>query len=772
VVTETQDAGKFLFEGWAWWPVAAAAVAVAAVVTVLANRRVWAVSGGRGILCAALKLVGFVLLGLCLLEPVWMQRKPRKGENYVAVLVDQGRSWSVRTRDGGSGGEKLRSLLDGAGNTPDNWLATLGETFGVETFGFSETLERLDGLEELPLDGEASALGRALRSVVQRFRARPLAAVLVFTDGNATDLVGDFVGRPDMPPIYPVVLDGQKPAADVALGEITVEETPFEDAPVVLGVEIVASGGWDKEVTLKVTSASGGEVARETVRFASGRNHHMAHLRFRPERLGTSFYKVEIDGGDGGATPENDSRHIRVNRGGRDFRVLYVAGRPNWEYKFLNRALAEDDEISLVALLRVAKREPKFEWRGRGGKANPLFQAFGDAEAAEYDRPVLVRLNTTDSEELSDGFPDDAESLFAYDALILDDVEAAFFSLDQQALIREFVTKRGGGFLMLGGQESFGGGGYGDTPIADVLPVYPDTKKAGKTSGKHRFDLTREGLLEPWLRLRDTEKAEKQRLKKITLFRTMNRVGRAKPGATVLAVSGKETVLAAQRFGRGRSAALTVGDYWRWAMKAPGQRPQMEKAWRQMVRWLLASVPERVAVEIEPTPEDGSGMIRLNVTVADSDYAVTTEADVAMTVVSPDGSETSLAPGVSGVGDSRFEVTFRAVSPGGYRVRAEVKNYDGEVVGKTEAGWVHDPVAEEFAQLGTNLPLLKSLAEKTGGKVLGEDDLAGFEENFPAGGIPVFDMVGISLWHVPVVFLLAVFCFVLEWALRRGKGFA
>ena len=111
-------------------------------------------------------------------------------------------------------------------------------------------------------------------------------------------------------------------------------------------------------------------------------------------RPGISFYTVGLRAVIGEeeeppeeVTDENNQRLVAVDRGMGPYRVLYVSGRPNWEYKFLRRALSEDAEVELVALIRIAKREPKFEWRGRVGESgNPLFPgirqglARGDAE--------------------------------------------------------------------------------------------------------------------------------------------------------------------------------------------------------------------------------------------------------------------------------------------------------------------------------------------------------------------------------------------------------
>src|SRR5258705_495795 len=77
-------------------------------------------------------------------------------------------------------------------------------------------------------------------------------------------------------------------------------------------------------------------------------------------------------------------------------------------------------------------------------------------------------------------WPITPEELFAYHAVILDDLEAEFFTRDQMALLQKFVSERGGGLLMLGGAESFQQGNYERTAIGDMLPVYlnhiPDSK--------------------------------------------------------------------------------------------------------------------------------------------------------------------------------------------------------------------------------------------------------------------------------------------------------
>ena len=112
----------------------------------------------------------------------------------------------------------------------------------------------------------------------------------------------------------------------------------------------------------------------------------------------------------------------------------------------------------------------------RTQSTSPLFDGFDhpDAETAERsDQPVLIRLGKKlDGVELRDGFPKTADELYRYHAIMLDDLEAGFFTPDQLALLRNFVSQRGGGLLMLGGPDSFASGKYDRTPVGELLPVY------------------------------------------------------------------------------------------------------------------------------------------------------------------------------------------------------------------------------------------------------------------------------------------------------------
>src|SRR6185369_13473927 len=111
----------------------------------------------------------------------------------------------------------------------------------------------------------------------------------------------------------------------------------------------------------------------------------------------------------------------------------------------------------------------------------------------------------------------------------------------------------------------------------EMLPVYLDRATAEANGEKLHLKLTREGWLQPWIRVRANEREEEQRIAGMPEFRSLNPVEAIKPGASVLAevetAGGRaRPALAVQSFGRGRSAALLLGDLWRWDLRRADEK--------------------------------------------------------------------------------------------------------------------------------------------------------------------------------------------------------
>ncbi len=804
----TVELGRLIF-GAPQWLVPTAILAGAVALVVIWNYVRGRTIGAVGWVAGGLKFTAVGLIAFCLLEPMRSGERPRPQANVMPILVDNSQSMTLAPQPGGTTrGERLSGLVA----AESSWRTRLDQDFDVRRYAFDARLRSIDSFDTLAFDGSRSSMAGSLRSLAERFADRPVGGALLFSDGNLTDASdGEFDWSELGFPVYPIVFGDETNLQDLRVGEVSVRQTDFESAPLTLSVALEATGLQGETATVQLHDLTTDRMVEEqTATLGTSDESAPLRFRFRPEKSGIGFFSVatflerereQFDEGESKveATLANNSRLIAVDRASGPYRVLYIAGRPNWEFKFLRRSLQEDAEVQLVGLLRIAKEEPKFSFRDRGvSSTNPLFAGLGedDEEGAEtYDEPVILRLGVQESEELSGGFPGTTEELFAYHGLILDDLEPSFFTQDQMLLLRRFVAARGGGLLMLGGQESFAGKRFDDTPLGELAPVYAPRSTEAHPSGEYRLDLSREGMLQPWVRLRETESGERERLRGMPAFRSVNALGSLKPGASLLAtVRGPDdrdlVALAAQRFGRGRTAAMPLTDLWRWPMRrdaassTPGSaddssspagassdrtRQDPSQAWRQLVHWLVNEVPRRAEVQVQ-SPHDPGRPVKIVATARDEAYLPLDNAQVQFEITPLGGEPFTLTAEPDGDQPGVYAATYWAKDIGCYRVDAKVKAADGSDVGTDSSGWASDPAAMEFQKLPIDRDLLESIAEQTGGEVISAGQLDAFVADLPNRKVPVTETWIFPVWHRTWVMLAAMLCLCGEWGLRRWRG--
>lgn len=752
-----------------------------------------------------LKIVALGVLAVCLIEPVWSGVQAKPHSNHFIVLADNSQSLNVRhahDKDASKLAEQFKLLVDA--KQSQHWTERLAQDFSLHQAAFDRRLKPLPDFKSLAYDGEQSALKSAWASLKQRFQGQPVGGVLLLSDGNPTDVtLADLDAQAaewkSLGPCYPVVVDESAARPDVAVTSVSVSETSFEDAPVTVTCDVRASGlkqPADYSVACQLIGAGGSVLEDQTQPLSDG-EHAVFRFQVKPTGAGLSFYAIEavLVGAKDGVTPPdevtlaNNRRLVLVNRGAAKHRVLYVSGRPNWEFKFLRRAVEDDPQIDLVGMIRIAKREAKFDFRGRDGQSsNALFRGFkkdSDEETERFDEAVIVRLNTKTPDEFRAGFPKEAKELFGFEAIVMDDIEASFFTHDQLALIGRFVSERGGGLLMLGGADSFGHGGYERSPVADALPVYLDRAKPPPEDSVLRLTLTREGWLQTWTRLRSTEADEQERLNQVASFKAMNSVRGIKPGASVLATvtDGSGThwpALVTQQYGRGHVGSLLIGDMWRSQIKATEEtRGDLAKAWRQTVRWLISDVTQRLQVTTEPAPEFAADAVRIRVKAVDADYRPLDNARVKVKCSGPflasaeeAAEQTEMTLTAEAIADEPgvYATLFVPRGVGDWKLAIEATDGEGEELPATEAGWVHDPLTSEFQSIGTNRAFLEKLAAVTGGRVIRASEVDSFVSDLRHQPMPVTEAWTMPLWDRPIVFFCVLACLLGEWALRRMAG--
>ncbi len=737
---------------------------------------------GKRIAAIGLKLLGLALLALCLLELTWIQSIPKAGKNIVAIVADNSRSLSVKESPSeNSRAEQLRELLHSDNPSTSTFVDHIESQFQVRRFALDSKLTPLASFGELDQAGPASRLNSGLSDLANRYDGQPLSAVVILTDGNHTDAAID-LSSASLPPVFVVHPGGGMPSKDLAIGTVLITESAFEDSPITVEVHLTSRGYPQATASLYRQGEATEPVASQLVRF-EGESSKKVRFTFRPTQLGVSFYRIEVatDAPETEATLANNERIIAVEQNTGPHRILYLSGRPNWDFKFFRRALHQDQSFKLSALQRIAKREPKFQWRGRSGEeSNPLFRGFDREDETEgYDEPVLVRLVVQD-DELANGFPTYAEGLYPYKAVVIDDLEADFFTPDQQELLETFVAKRGGSVLFLGGSESFADGGYDDSLFTDLLPVYLGAGSAPVAADHQlRMGLTREGMLEFWLRLRQLEAQEKARLRNMASFTSVSQVRATKPGASLYAtVQNAETgatipAIAVQRFGAGKVAACMIGDMWRWGFLEPNQANDRDKLWRQFMRHLTVDVPDRIRIQVDSGEADSQEK-QIKVWLKNEKFDPQYNGQITLTVTDPSGEIYTFPANPDDVEPGLYRGVFLANQDGGYTVRAVAKPLnDGQLTWHpVETGWAINRDAEEYRTLGINRAWSEQITQQTGGQIIDADQVDDLVDLIASTEVPEVEIKTTPIWHTPWLLIAAILCFVGEWAIRRNNSLA
>ena len=342
-------------------PAAFAVVVLAALV--LWNYSQRGINASVRVIAALIKLAAIALIALCLLEPLRSGTRPRPQSNVIPILVDNSQSMQVKTtRASQTRGEAFADLLD----DQSRWRVRLAQAFDVRTYAFDARLERIDSVKDMSMNGGVSSLHGSLASLSERFADRPVGGVMLFTDGNLTDAPpADFDWSSLGFPVFPVLPDRDGDVRDLRITDVSTRQTDFESAPMTVLAKIdgVAMGTSDAIVQLR-DQATGELVEEKKVTLNESGGPQEVKFQFRPKEAGTRFYRLvvftdadrkemeatrdqrdEIDTRE--ATLENNERLVAVERARGPYRILYLSGRPNWEFKFIRRSLEEDAEIKL-----------------------------------------------------------------------------------------------------------------------------------------------------------------------------------------------------------------------------------------------------------------------------------------------------------------------------------------------------------------------------------------------------------------------------------------
>ncbi|MEX0585616.1 MAG: hypothetical protein WD176_03165, partial [Pirellulales bacterium] len=299
----------------------------------------------------------------------------------------------------------------------------------------------LQAIAGLTSDGEETRPGPCVDQVLSEFRGAAPAAAVVVTDGIASLSAGDKLSAARQPqllgvPLYTIPMGGSEAVADLEIYDLQVDPIVFIGDTVAVDA---TARGWELEGRQAVFELQNANQSvpldRTVVTLPDGGQTTPVRLSFTPEYEGEYELIVAAEPFAEELNRENNLLRRRVQvRQGR-LRVLLMERAPRWEYRHLKALLERDPNIDLRTVLQES-----------------------DLEHQREDRTALG------------GVPATRDDLFAYDVLIVGDIDLQYLNPGVLELVREFVRTRGGGLILIAG-ERHNPSAFAGTPLEPLVPV-------------------------------------------------------------------------------------------------------------------------------------------------------------------------------------------------------------------------------------------------------------------------------------------------------------
>lgn len=730
-----------LLSGWPVWLLAVAIAAAAGALGWFWWQRqadtLESIRGWRSGVLWGLQAATVAVLLLLLWQPALTLSTLKPQQNIVAVVVDDSKSMAA-VEDGKSRIEVAKKALD------SGTLAALKAKFQTRVYRMSETLDRVPDLTGFHAAGKVTRLGDTLQQLARENTGLPLGAVILVTDGadNSGGLDADTLRdlRSRRVPIHTVGIGRERPEKDVEVVDVVTPARALADTRVAAQVSLSGYGyaGTKVKVTVRdgskvlaakeVTLAEDGKVVSESVLFNAG-------------TAGAHSFHVSVEPLPGETNSLNNGVLRLINVTAEKPRILYIEGEPRWEFKFIRRAVEDDRAIQLVTMLRTTQNK-------------------------------IYRQGIAEPKELEQGFPASVDELFGYQAVVIGSVEFNYFTTAQQELLKQFVDRRGGGLVLLGGRSALSDGGWARSSLAELLPVNLPERKDTFHRDMVGVELTAAGRESLIARLEEDPEKNAARWKKLPALAAYQEIGTPKPGATVLADVAigqrKSPFLVTQNYGRGR-VVIVAGDTWRWQMQQPVEDSTHETFWRQVFRYAVSDTPGRVLATTPRQVLADENRLKLNVDVRDRTYLPAADAKVEVRVLGPGASGGMVELQPDAVTPGQYTGEWSVNQPGQFVAEALAKRGDEEVGRDVFTFQRQDGVAENF-HTQQNRELLEKLANQTGGRYWKPEDISRLPEevSLSEAGITVRETR--DLWNLPAVFLLLLLLKGAEWLLRRKWG--
>ncbi|HEX7862999.1 MAG TPA: glutamine amidotransferase [Verrucomicrobiae bacterium] len=728
----------------------------------------------------SLRLFAIAAIVICLLDPQWVETVKHEQRSRLAVLLDKSKSMSIEDLQG-------TRLASGQKWLSDQLKPLAPAGVQISTFAFDQQLTALPSANSANPTGAVTALAESMEALLAIPSPDPLIGVVLVSDGidNTTRLpekVARTYRRKGIP-IHTVTVGTTNDMEDVILENVQVKRAVPNEAPTRLSLHLRSPGFTGKKAAIQVRGQKGIVAAQEvTLNGAEQR----VEIAFTPRDKGFQIYETTVLAQKGEWLATNNRRLFGLEVVDPTIRVIYMEGTPQTktspkpEWKYLKDALLSDPNISVKVLYRKLGTDGKY-----------LNTIDVDPETGEKIYPV---------EHPREGFPRSMSALLEYDVVIHSDIKKESFTPQQLQNIATLVEQHGGGFVMIGGNSAFGKGGYHLTVLDRIIPVAMEQENDSASTPFH-MQLARNSPSHPIMSIGTTpEETVKIWTSKFPMLYGFNRVDRAKPGATVLALNptydtqfGPGILMAVQEIGKGRSMAFTSDTTRTWGRDfetlwgeprrvgtALTERNSDARYYRQFwvnaIRWLASGKMGRtnnpVTLELAQSYCVPNEAVTARVKVRDTEMKELSNAEVHLTLPKTSGTNSTIRARYDAAAKA-YVADVRPATTGNFVISAIARQGTAELGGDRQL-LVAEGTDIEMADLRARPDFMANLARDTKGESFSLATAPAGSPGyvFAKAPEPKVEFRREPLWDKAVWLSLILGCVALEWTIRRMRGLA
>lgn len=753
---------------------------------------------------AGLRMAVLLLALLIFLGPALVTSTEKVVRPYVAVLLDDSLSMSIRDRTldeerrrevaaaTGLSVEEIRENPPSRAEIVDAILrrndasfvrdltsrgrvrvlsfsdkVALRDTLGAETDeaeAEESVIPKGDPVPPLNPEGTVTDIPRAFRETRRMAAGAPVAGIVLISDGQNTG-GGDPADaaapeEQEVIPIFTVGIGDPTEPVNLRVVDAWAPENVFRGDPMTIQATVGSRGVADAAIPVELRmrearqavgaqDEEGAVIARTTVR--GGEALQDVRFPYTPEEPGTYIFTIRVAARSDELLEDDNTKSVAVNVLGDKVRVLLVSGSPSWEYRLVKNLLLRDKTVDLSCWL----------------------QSMAADMTQEGNTPI-------------ESLPQSREELLAYDVLMMFDPDPEEFNEVWIDEIKNFLGNHGGGLMWLAGPQfslrfltAARTEGIGDLLPVDTGGLERNVAALLNPVEKREWSLRirPDGLDHPALQIKDVDDRLEAIWEDLPGVYWSFPVQRAKPGSQVLlehtdprlqTEDGGRPLLVSGQYGPGRSMFLGFQGTWRW--RRPGVE-YFQQFWVQSVRHLasgrLARGRSRGRLLANRSGYTVGDAVTLSAKLYDAAYEPLDRGEVTARIRAPRRPPRTVTlnavPGQAG----KFQGTTTARHVGLNEATIELPQ-PGDTPTTVACQFTIEMPNVEFDDPRMNEDLLKQIAQRSGGRYVPLDKMDTIVADIPdRRETTVVQGRPIALWDTNRTLALFVLLLTAEWALRK-----